>query len=432
MASPLLFAAAVAVLILLVVIRMPVSFALLGASMTYIIFAPGLDLLAVSEQLTNGLQTFSFVAIIFFILAGELLSGAGMTTRLVDFANLFVGRIRGGLAHVNVVTSMLFAGISGAAVADTSAIGSILIPAMEEDGYSSSFSGAVTASSSVIGPIIPPSIIMVVYATTVPTTSVGALFAAGILPGILLGLSLIGLSYVISLKEGYGAQDVSYSLREGYTRTKDAALAMLTPVIIIGGVLGGVFTPTEAGAIASVYAYLIGRFYYQSLTLDTLVQSIQNTAVLSADILLIAGASQSMSFIVAVEKIPSLALETMTAFTSNQVLLFLIIAGILFIMGMIMEPIANILVWAPVFAPIALEFGIEPLHFAMWMVLNVMIGLITPPIGLTLFVASSIGGASFEGIVKTIVPFLIVEVFILMLVIFIPEISLTIPEMLGY
>lgn len=424
----------VAILFALLLLRTPIAFALGGSALIFIYISGGelLKPIIVFQQMGSGVESFPLLAIPFFIFAGQLMNASGLTRRLIDFANLLVSRFRGGLAQVNIVSSMLFAGISGSAVADTSAIGSIIIPSMEEEGYDSGFSGAVTASSSVVGPIIPPSIIMIIYATTISDVSVGALFAAGIIPGALLGLGLMVAVYLTGDSQLGSTDETNYELREALDITKDALLALMMPLIILGGILGGVFTATEAGAVASLYGFVIGAIVYRSISLSELYEATYQTAVVSGMVLFIIGTAKPVSWILALEQIPSQTATFLTGTVGNVLLILLVINIILLILGMFIETAANILLWAPVFAPLAVEIGIDPLHFAVIMLLNLAIGMITPPLGVTLFVAASIADSSLEDISKSVVPFILVELLVLVAVVLIQDLSLLIPQLFGY
>jgi C4-dicarboxylate transporter DctM subunit len=434
MASPELLVLAFLVLLASIFLGAPIPFALAGSAYVYLFLARGgiVTPLIVARRMVEGAQSFPLLAIFFFVLVGEIMNEADVTRRIIDFVNIFVSRFRGGLAHVNIVTSMLFAGVSGSAVADTSAVGSLLIPAMKEEGYSDTFSGAVTASSSVIGPIIPPSIIMIIYSFAVEGVSVGQLFAAGFIPGILLGGSLIVIAFILSLRHDYGRHEVEMTQSKILQRFRDAFLALLTPVLILGGILGGIFTATEAGAIAAIYVAVLGLFVYRTISLKGFLQSIYRATILSGDILLIIAASRPLSWIIAIEKVPTMVQEMLFGFTTNVLLILLVMNLIFFVLGIIIEPTANVLIWAPVFAPVAAELGMDPIHFAIMMILNIQIGLITPPVGLTLFVASSVGDIPLEGLSRSVVPFLVAELIVLALVVLIPSITLVVPRVMGF
>jgi TRAP-type transport system large permease protein len=378
-----------------------------------------------------GINQFPLLAIPFFILAGEAMNRGGITLRLVEFANSLVGHLRGGLAQVNVVTSMLFAGLSGSAVADTSAIGSILIPAMEKAGYSRKFAAAITAASSVIGPIIPPSIIMVIYAFMM-NVSVAGLFAAGLVPGLLVGLSLMGAVAVISKKRNYPKAEKRATFPEFAAATRRAFLPLLTPVIILGGILGGVFTPTEAASIAAGYALFLGLFVLKTIKFSELDQIFLRAAIASSAILLVVGTATAFAWIATLSQVPTLLTELMFSITDNPYLLLLMINILLLVIGMFLDAGPAILILGPILAPSMVQLGIEPLHFAIIMCVNLTVGLATPPMGLILFVASSVSRLGVEVIAREMLPFLAIEIAIIFLITYVPAISLTLPRLLGF
>jgi tripartite ATP-independent transporter DctM subunit len=370
------------------------------------------------------------MAIPFFILAGNIMNNSGITMSLVRFSNVMVGHLRGGLAQVNIFVSILFAGLSGSAVADTSAIGSIMIPAMEKDGYSREFSAAVTAASSVIGPIIPPSIIMVIYAY-VMGVSVGGLFAAGIIPGLIVGLLLMTIAYIISTKRKYPKRGKMASPGEIIRAFKSASLPLLTPVIIIGGILGGIFTPTEAAGIAAGYALFLSLFVLRTLSIKDIPNMLYETAVTSSTILLIVGTATVFGWLVSTSQLPNKIAALLFTITENKYLLFFIINIILLVTGMFMDAGPAIMILGPVLAPTMIKMGIHPLHFAIVMSVNLTVGLATPPLGLILFVASGLTGLTIESICKELVPFLLLEIGVIFLITYVPALSMTIPTWLG-
>ncbi|MDA1310110.1 MAG: TRAP transporter large permease [Proteobacteria bacterium] len=378
-----------------------------------------------------GINQFPLLAIPFFILAGEVMNQGGITLSLVRFANTLVGHLRGGLAHVNIVTSMLFAGLSGSAVADTSAIGSILIPAMEKDGYSRKFAAAVTAASSVIGPIIPPSIIMVIYAFMM-NVSVAGLFAAGIVPGLVVGAGLMVVTAIISKRRNYPKADKRASLKEVGGAAGDAFLPLLTPVIILGGILGGVFTPTEAAAVAAGYALILSLFVLRTLTPKDLPAIFTRAAIASAAILLVVGTATSFAWIATLSQVPNMLSELIFTLSDNPYLLLFLINIFLLLVGMFLDAGPAILILGPILAPTMIQLGIHPLHFAIIMCVNLTVGLATPPMGLILFVTSSITRLGVEVIAKEMLPFLAVEIVVIFLITYFPALSMTLPKLLGF
>lgn len=412
-------------------IGIPIAFVLGLTAIGYFAFISNVPITIVAQSIYSGTDSFVLLAIPFFILAGELMNRTGITRDLIKFVDIFLGKLPGALAQVNIGVSILFAGLTGAAVADTAAIGSILIPAMKEQGYTSSYSAAVTASSSVIGPIIPPSIIMVVYAT-ITGESVAALFLGGFVPGLLIGLSLMVLAYIHAVKRNYPRRTTSLSRKEMIDATKNALFAILMPVIIIGGILSGQFTPTEAAAIACLYALLLGLFYYRTLNLKNIMLSILNSGKISATILFIIATAKLVSTVLTLERIPTQLAQLLFNVTDNRYIFLFFVGLLLIFMGMIMETTANVILLTPILLPIAIRYGIEPLHFAMIMMVGVNIGLATPPLGVCLFTATPIAKCSFESIAKDVIPFNLAEIVVLFLIIYIPELILFVPRTFGY
>ena len=408
----------------------PIAFSLGSASLVYLILK-GVSVGLIAQRMFTGLDVFPFMAIPFFVLAGELMNGAGITKRLVSLASVFVGRFKGGLGQVNIVTSMFFAGITGSAVADTSAIGSMLIPAMIDEGFDADFSAAVTCSSSVIGPILPPSIPFVVY-SLVSSTSVAGLFLAGMFPGILLGLSLMVVNWYISTKRNYPRASRWPTFKEVATAALHGVVPMMMPIIILGGILGGIFTATEASAIAVVYALIIGFLVYRNLDGKFLKQAFITTAKTTGVVFLVIACSNVFNWALVVEEIPQrMALFVGEFFTNKYALLFAINIILLFI-GTFMEGTAAIIITVPILLSITKPFGIDPIMLGAIVVLNLMIGLITPPVGLCLYVACGISKLSLEKVSKAVLPFLAAEIVTLMLVTYIEPISMFLPRLFGY
>jgi len=421
------------VLLLILAITMalgaPIAFSL-GISGLGAILLMGIPLMVVPQKWFSGMNVFPLLCLPFFILAGEIMAYGGLTKRLLNFAVICVGFVRGGLALANVMASMLFGGITGAAAADASALGSIEIPMMVENGYDAEFSAAITAASSCIGPIIPPSLPVVIYAMAVSGVSIGGLFAAGMIPGILVGVALMIASYVISVRRRYPKREYKVTLREFLVATKDAILAIMTPVIILGGIIGGIFTPTEAAAVAVVYSFIITFFVYRELKLSDLPGMFVRSGAITAIVMVIIGCSNIFGLVIAYEQV-ALKLETMVRPLGYYG--FIITINIIFlIVGTFMDQNPAILILAPVFAPIAVHLGIEPIHFGIIVIMNLVIGLITPPLGQNLFIVAPLAGVTFEKLAKEIFVFLLVEIGVLMLVSYIPFVSLWIPKALGY
>jgi len=490
------------VFLILLMVGLPVFFAL--------ILSPGLllwlsgqerDIALLYRNVYNGMDSFPLMALPFFVLAGELMNRGGITMRLVEFSQALMGHLRGGLAHVNILSSILFAGLSGSAVADTSALGSTLIPAMEKNGYSRKFAAAVTAASSVIGPIIPPSGIMIIYAY-VMGESVAALFLAGIVPGILVGIGLMvvvrlmadrydlpkaerivspgqeisavenwvsfalirinlaGLlmalsSGVSALLGKYAGLDVAMGgwiaflvflpvahvllvrLRARVSRDfrvicKKAVAPLQTPIIILGGILVGVFTPTEASAVAVAYALIIAFLVLRSMRVSDLPAILTRAALSSATVLLLVGAAVAFKTVVSLSHAPEHMAEFMLGLSSDPLVLLFLINVLLFVVGMFLDAGPAIIILGPILGPIFVDLGVHPVHFAIIMSVNLTVGLATPPMGLVLFVASSVSGEKVETISRAILPFLAVEVVVIFLITYIPAICMTIPRLTGF
>jgi len=488
--------------LIFLMIGLPVVFALL--------LSPGLllwlngqerDIALLYRNVYNGMDSFPLMALPFFVLAGELMNKGGITNRLVEFSQALMGHLRGGLAHVNILSSMLFAGLSGSAVADTSALGSTLIPAMERNGYTRKFAAAITAASSVIGPIIPPSGIMIIYAY-VMGESVAALFLAGIVPGVLVGVGLMVVvrlmadrydlpkaerivtpNQTISPIEGYvsfalarinlaGVMMALYSgisallravggidlnlngwlvflvflpvahillmrLRRAVSADfriicKKAVAPLQTPIIILGGILIGVFTPTEASAIAVAYALIVSFFILRSMKLSDLPAILTRAALSSSTVLLLVGAAVAFKTVVSLSHAPEQMAEFMLGLSDNPLILLFLINILLFIVGMFLDAGPAIIILGPILGPIFVDLGVHPVHFAIIMSVNLTVGLATPPMGLVLFVASSVSGEKVETISRAILPFIAVEIIVIFLITYVPAISMTIPRLTGF
>lgn len=391
----------------------------------------GDPLIAIPQSLYSGIGFFPLLAIPLFILAGEIMSRSGITGRLVKFSVMLIGRMPASLANANILSSMFFGGITGSAQADTSAVGGVLIPAMVKEGYSKEIAVAVTASSSTVGPIIPPSIIMVIYGVSVGT-SIGALFTAGVIPGILIGCSLILTVMVLNRKHKFPKRTDTIPFREKLIITRDAIWPLGMPAIIVGGILGGVVTPTEAGALAVLYSLVFGYAIQRSLVLSDLPKMLRHTAMLTAAVMLIISCAKILSYVFTVYQMPVLLGEFFQTATGSPLVFLLLVNVLLLIIGTFMDGGASVIILAPILAPIAVSYGIDPIHFGVIMVLNLIIGQGTPPLGLCLFIASSIAGLPVERGAKAILPFITAEVIVLFAVTYLPWISLTLPRYFGF
>ncbi len=417
--------------VMLLALGMPVVFALLvGPGLSLILDDQQPYFAALLSRLYNGVDSFPLLAVPFFILAGELMNSGGITARIVRFSQSLVGHVRGGLAQVNIMSSMLFAGISGSAVADASAIGKMMIPAMEANGYKRSFAAAVTAAAAVIGPIIPPSGIMILYGF-VMNLSVGALFAAGLVPGLLMGAGLMVMTRLLATRYNLPVAAPRASWAERGRSFRAAILALVLPVILLGGMLSGIFTATEGAAVAATYALLVTLFVLKSLKAGELPGIFIATAVQSGVILLLVGAAVTFGWLVTMSGMAENMATMLLGLTDNPLILLLLLNLLLFVLGMFLDAGPAILILGPVLSPVFTSLGVDPIHFAMIMCINLTVGLITPPMGLVLFVTASIANERVERIARALLPFLFVQVLVIVAVTCFPALTLTLPRWLG-
>lgn len=399
----------------------PVAFAL-GCSVLFYFYADGVALITLPQKMFAGMNSFVLLCVPGFILAGNLMNQGGITYRIIDFANSLVGHIRGGLGQANIVASMVFAGISGTATADSASLGAILIPAMEQEGYDTDFSCAVTAASSCIGPIIPPSLPMIV-AGTLTGLSVTKLFVAGVVPGLLLGFGMMGVCGIISRKRGYPKRE-----RQNWSGRVKAFLgafwALLMTVIILYGIMGGICTPTEASIIAVVYALVVGIFVYRELPVRKIPEIIRESACTTTSILMLIGFANVFAWVLSKEQIPTLVANAMLGVTQNKYMILLMINLLLLFVGTFMETNAALAILFPTLLRVATEVGVDPVHFAIIAVLNLVLGLTTPPVGVCLFITSTIGKISLGRVARAVLPFLVVNLTVLMLVTYCPPLTM--------
>ena len=410
-------------------IGIPIAFSL-GVGSVVALLVNGSTFSIIASRMFTGIDSFPIMAIPFFVLAGELMNATGITRRLVRLSDVLVGHFKGGLAHVNIVVSMFFAGITGSAVADTSAIGSMLIPTMVEQGFDMDFSAAVTASSSVIGPIIPPSIPMVVF-SLITGTSVGGLFLAGFFPGVLLGIGLMIVTYIISVKRNYPSNKRA-SAREMVDAFLKAIVPLLMPLIILGGILSGIFTATEASAVAVVYSLVIGLLVWRNISVKQLPEIFIKTAKTTATVFVVMACANIFNWLMATEQIPQQIAAFLTSNITSTWALLLLINIFLLILGCFMEGTAALIISVPIIMAILKSTGINPIMIGAIVVLNLMIGLITPPLGLCLFIACGISKLTLEKLSKAILPFLAVEIVVLFLVTYIEPITMFLPRLFGF
>lgn len=409
------------------VIRMPITFALAASSIVTAIYLQ-VPLMAVMLHMVKGIHSFSLMAIPFFILAGEIMSQGGISNRLIKFANVIVGRMRGGLAQVNVLSSMFFGGISGSAIADTSSIGAMLIPMMQKSGYDTDYSVGITVTSACQGVIIPPSHNMIIYAVAAGGVSIGRLFLGGFVPGVMLGLGLMVASYIIAVKRKYPKGD-KVSLHEALIITRDAVLGLFTAVIIIGGVITGIFTATESAAFACLYAFVITFFIYREIPLRRMNKILLQSLKTLAMVLGLLATSNAFGWLMAYLRVPLLVTNALLSISNNKIVILLLINILLLVLGTIMDMAPLIVIVTPILLPVVTKLGMDPIHFGVMLVLNLAIGLCTPPVGAALFVGCSIGNISIEKVSKSMLPFYLTMVVILLLITFIPTLVMFVPNL---
>ena len=413
-----------------VVIGMPVAFALGVAAVTTFFFE-GLPMMIAFQRIISGISIYALMAIPFFIFAGELMFHGGIAMRLVRFASSAVGSIKGGLGIVNVFSSMLFGGISGSAIADISALGSILIPVMKEKGYDDDYAVNVTVTSSLAGIIIPPSHNMIIYAVAAGGgISITKLFLAGFIPGVLMCVCLAAVAYLVAVKRGYSSEKFPGILIL-IQHFIFALPGLLTAVIIVGGVLSGIFTVTESGAFGTIYAFLVTIIVYRSLSWEKFKVAVVNSVRTTAMVMILIACAGAFAYLLTFYQVPTKMSQMLMGISENPIIILLMINLMLLLLGMIMDMAALILICTPIFLPIATTIGIDPYQFGMILLMNLGLGLCTPPVGACLFVGCAVGKVKIEEAVKTIWPFYIAILIALMLVSFVPAISLTLPNLVG-
>jgi len=417
-------------LIVCLVLTVPIGFSLGIASLAYILYTKQLTFGFIAQNLVTGCDSFPIMAIPFFVFAGELMGGGGISRRLLNVASVFFGRIRGGLAIVTVVVCMFFAAISGSGPATVAAVGGMVVPTMLQKGYDKKFVLARIAAAGSIGVIIPPSIPMVVYSVTT-NSSVSKLFLAGFAPGILIGVVLCLYSYFYARSHGYKGDDEPFSAKRALKEVKDSFWALLSPVIILGGIYGGIFTPTEAAAVSVIYSLVIGCLVYKELDLKQLGTVTKNACETTATILIVIGCAAGFSKVLTLGRIPTTVATFLTTMTDSKILILLLINVLLLIVGCFMETLCAIMILAPILFPVVTALGVDVTHFGIIMVVNLAIGFITPPLGVNLFVASRVGETTLDTVIKGIIPFLALMIVILLLITYVPAISMFLPNMLG-
>jgi len=413
-------------------IGVPVAFALGLSTVTTLILAENYPLMVLLKETFTGIDSFPLMAVPFFILAAELMSGGSLTEVLLRFAGQFVGHRRGGLGYTNVVSLTFFSGISGSALADAAGPGSMLIRMMDKAGYDRSYAAALTASTAIVGPIIPPSIIMIIYALQDDNVSVGSLFVAGLLPGVLIAVAMCMVNFHVSKKRNYRGDGGMPPWREVLLTTWKALPAILLPVVILGGMRAGWFTPTEASVVAVFYALVCGKFVYRTLEWKMLPDILARSALLSASVLIIIGLSASFAWILTIEGVPQQMAEWLVSMNLSPWMFLIIVNVFLLLFGIFIEPLPGVMVLAPILAPVAMKLGVDPVHFAMIVIFNLTLGMITPPVGGLLFVTCNVSKVPMSALVKELVPFLWAHGAVLMILTFVPALSTWLPRALGF
>ncbi len=409
----------------------PIGFVLAGVPTVYILLTDAAPLATIPLQMYQALSNVPLVAIPFFILTGEVMNSSTITDRLLELSRRIVGRLPGSLAQVNILTSMLFAGMNASVVADTATIGAILIPAMKKSGYSPAFSAAITAVSSTIGGIIPPSITMIILASAAQL-SVGALFAGGILPGILIGVMLMTLTYVFAVRRGYERSDEPFNILATLRALWGASFALLIPIVLVGGILGGIFSSVEAGAITAVTASLIGAIVYRSLTIKDFIQALVRSMKMSGSVFLIIAAAGPFSWLLTRLGTIQWVENWLTGYTDQPILFVIVLIAFIFVVGMVMDCVANIVVLGPPLISVCALAGFPTIQAALVVVVGFLIGTVTPPVGVAYFTGARIAQAKLEHVAVAMIPFILVEVVVLFLMFGIPSLTMWLPKAFGF
>lgn len=413
-------------------VGVPIAFALGLSSLAAVLVSSDLPLRMIPERMIAAVDSFPLLAIPLFILAGELMESAGILSRLVEFARVLVGHIRGGLAHVCVVCEMILSGVTGTAVGDAAALASVFLGPMKRE-YDEEFGAAVVASAANIGPIIPPSAAMIVYAIMAGSSvSIAGLFLAGMVPGILIGVGMMALSYVIARRRGYPISGERPRLREVARRTWQALPVLLMPVVVIGGMVGGVFTATEAAAIAVVYAVVVGFFVTRELQVAHLWPALIRSAATTSIVVILIALASSVTFLLTVAQVPAAVAGFLQSITSSPTVFLTLVMLFLILVGMFIESNAAYIMLVPILHPIAVQYGIDPLHFGFVFVLNLVIGMLTPPVGVVLFVVASLSGLTMERLVRGVWPFVVLQFGVLFLCVYFPGLYMWVPRLFGY
>lgn len=413
-----------------IVIKVPIAFAL-GITTAIMFYYTGVPVAAIPQRLFSGTSSFTLVAIPFFILAGELMSSGGILTRIFDFCRILVNRLKGGFYYINILVSMIFGGLNGSAVADTSACGSLLIKPTVKEYKDPELVAALTAASSVVGPIIPPSIPMLIYVFAAGNVSVSAMFAAGIVPGIMVGLGMMLITWFVIRNKDLPANKEQLSLKQKFVIFRRFLVAFILPLIMIGGIVSGIFTPTEAGCVAVLYAMFIGLFVTRELTLKSIYAALYRTVLITAMVLIMVAVAKVSTYWLTLNDVPYVIGDFLQSITQSPLGFLLLLVAFYIIIGLFIEQAAAIIMLVPVFLPISESYGIDPIHFGIVTIVSLALGLITPPVGLCVYISSGIANTNVEAVFRRILPFLAVQFFILLLLTIFPQLYLWMPKMLG-
>ncbi len=418
------------IFVVLMAVGVPIAISMAASSILYMIMFVDIPLVVIAQQMLAGVNKYTLLAIPFFMIAGSLMEHGGISRRLVDFCKVLLGRIPGGLALVTIVACELFAAMTGAGAATVAAIGTFMIPAMVADGYNKDFAASLTATAGIFGPLIPPSILMVLYSVST-NVSVGTMLIGGIGPGLLMGVMVAIPAMYVCIKNNYRSKETTGGLKNLWSSFKSAIWAIFTPVIILGGIYSGIFTATEAAAVAALYSLIVGLFVYKELTLKKMVDVLKTAMISTAGIMLIVAATQAFGWVLTFEQIPQDIASFLTTTIGNKWVFLIIVDILMLISGCFLDPVPAVMIYAPLLAPVATSFGVDPIHFGVLMVVGLVIGLVTPPVGVNLFVASAIAERPVHRLVPKLVPFIIFCVIGLIVVTFIPGISTFLPGLIG-
>jgi tripartite ATP-independent transporter DctM subunit len=421
------------VFVVTILLGVPVAFCLGLAGIAFILVTEPVPFNILPTLIFGGIDSFPLMAIPFFIMAGDLMSRCGVLPKLVDLADSLVGHFKGGLAYVNILASMFFAGVTGVAVADTAAVGSMLVPSMIKQGFSRTFSSVVTAASSIMGPIIPPSVAMLIYAYVYGGgISVAKLFLLGAVPGCLIGFGMMGLVYAMSFKHDFPVSAVGFSIRTVAKRIVTGIPGLMVPIIILGGIIGGIFTPTEAGAVAVAYALIIGTFFTRQLGLRDIAQCFLVSCKRSSVVFMLLATAKVVSWILITNQVPQKVAQSFLHLTASPQIFLVLAVSFLLLLGFVLEAVATMIMLIPVFGPVAQSYGIEPHHFGLLVVMTVQVALITPPVALGLFIVCPIAECTIEEATRGIWPFLLLVFGVILLVAFWPGVTAWLPRLFGY